>query len=174
MSDRPILTTKDLTLLEVMRDRCPDGHPLAAILDRKLRGARVVLRDDVPANVATLNSRVRFRVDGRDPETRILAYERLTSPIGLFLPVTTARGLALMGLCAGQSFVVPGGDGTEEEILLEAVEYQPEAAKRARDAIQRTPPHRPVLTLIRGALSGTPERMRVGPGGFDDPGPSAA
>lgn len=58
-----ILTTKDFTILEVMRDRCLGREdPLALLLKRKLDSALVVFRDDVPANVATLSSQDRKSV----------------------------------------------------------------------------------------------------------------
>lgn len=67
-----ILTTKDFTILEVMRDRCLGrDDPLAPILKRKLESATVMFREDVPAEVATLTSRVTYSVDGRDPDTRV-------------------------------------------------------------------------------------------------------
>ncbi len=45
----------------------------------------------------------------------------MTSPIGLFLPITTFRGLALIGLSEGHEFSLPGQDGLEETVLLEKV-----------------------------------------------------
>ncbi len=51
-----ILTTKDFTILEAMRDRYLGwGDPLAPILNRKIESAVVTFRDDVPENVATLS-----------------------------------------------------------------------------------------------------------------------
>jgi regulator of nucleoside diphosphate kinase len=106
---------------------------LAPLLRRKISSAQVVFRDDVPENVATLSSRVTFSVDGRDSDTRIISHDRMTSPIGMFLPITSPRGLALLGLAEGQEFRLPNHDGVEERILLENVHYQPEAAKRAKE-----------------------------------------
>ena len=75
-----ILTTKDFTILEVMRDRCLGrDDPLAPILKRKIESALVVFREDVPENVATLSSRVTFSVDGRDPDTRVISHDRMSS-----------------------------------------------------------------------------------------------
>lgn len=195
--DSCILTTKDFTILEVMLDRCRGtGDPLRALLARKIETATVVFRDDVPPDVATLSSRVAFRVDGGEPDSRILSHDRMTSPIGLFLPITTARGLALLGLSAGQTIRLARPDGGEEQITLEAVAYQPEAAKREKEALARlaTPAaRRSALRVIAGACGGRPkeaERQADGlrddfddprfedPGfddpGFDGPGPSAA
>lgn len=132
------LTTKDFTILEVMRDRCLGrDDPLAPILKRKIEAATVMFRDDIPVNVATLSSRVTFSVDGRDPDTRIISHDRMTSPIGMYLPITTARGLALLGLSEGQGFALRNGDGEEERIVLHEVHYQPEAARREKEALER-------------------------------------
>jgi regulator of nucleoside diphosphate kinase len=179
--DSCILTTKDFTILEVMLDRClGTGDPMRALLSRKIESATVVFRDDISPDVATLSSRVTFRVDGREPDTRVLSHDRMTSPIGLFLPITAPRGLALLGLTAGQAFRLGKPDGGEERILLDAVPYQPEAAKREKDALTRlaTPAaRRSALRVIPGAFSGQPvgsERQAARPDDFDDPGPSAA
>lgn len=172
------LTTKDFTILEVMRDRCLGrDDPLAPILKRKIEAATVMFREDMPANVATLSSRVTFSVDGRDPDTRVISYDRMTSPIGMFLPLTTTRGLALLGLCEGSEFVMTGVDGAEERVLLHDVLYQPEAARREKASMKRVsavPSTKPALHVIRGALHDRPRLAPVGADGFDDPGPSAA
>ena len=169
--DRCILTTKDFTILEVMLDRCLGrDDPLVPILRRKLKAATVVMRDDVPASVATLSSRVTFSVGGRQSDTRVLSHDRMNSP-GVFLPITTARGLALLGLSEGQRFRLRGSGGAEEDVLLESVLYQPEAARRRNEApLQPVLQRKPLLTLVQG---GEP-RTVDGAGGFDDPGPSAA
>jgi regulator of nucleoside diphosphate kinase len=178
-NDACILTTKDLTILEVMLDRCLRGDdPMVPILKRKINAAQIVFRDDVPADVATLNSRVVFSVDGRDPDTRIISHDRVTSPIGLFLPLTTFRGLALLGLSEGQEFSLPGQDSALEKVRLEKVAYQPEAARREKKLLDRTTAavlNKPVLGLIRGARYGQPELVAVKPSGPHDPGgPSVA
>ena len=169
--DRCILTTKDFTILEVMLDRCLGrDDPLVPILRRKLEAATVVMRDDVPASVATLSSRVTFSVDGRPSDTRVLSHDRMNSP-GVFLPITTARGLALLGLSEGQRFQLRGRGGAEEDVLLESVLYQPEAARRRKEEpLQPVLRSKPALTLVQGGE----QRTMDGAGGFDDPGPSAA
>lgn len=173
-----MLTTKDFTILEVMRDRCLGmDDPLAPILKRKIESAVVVFREDIPVNVATLSSRVTFRVDGRNPDTRVLSHEPMTSPVGLFLPIARPRGLALLGLSEGQSFVLADRDGREERIVLERVEYQPEAARREKEALSAITARtqvKPSLKLVRGAFHDKPRLVAAVPDGFDDPGPSAA
>ena len=173
-----ILTTKDFTILEIMRDRCLGrDDPLAPILKRKIESALVVFREDVPVNVATLSSRVTFTVDGREPDTRVISHDRMTSPVGLFLSITTARGLALLGLTENQAFILTNNDGLDERILLEKVQYQPEASKREKEALANLSApalRKPLLKLIRGAIQDKPQLVHTGSIGFDDPGPNAA
>lgn len=173
-----ILTTKDFTILEVMRDRCLGrDDPLAPILKRKLESATVMFREDVPADVATLSSRLTYSVDGRDPDTRVLSHERMTTPVGMFLPITNPRGLALLGLAEGEEFVMTDDEGREVRVLLKTVHYQPEAAKREKEVLARvTVPsqRKPSLRLIRGAYFDQPRIVPARVGGPEDPGPSAA
>jgi regulator of nucleoside diphosphate kinase len=176
--DTCFLTTKDFTILEVMRDRCLGrDDPLAPILKRKIEAATVMFRDDIPVNVATLSSRVTFSVNDREPDSRIISHDRMTSPIGMFLPITTARGLALLGLSEGQEFAIANADGEQDRILLHEVHYQPEAARREKEALERMSGRtsgKPSLRVIRGAFHDLPRLVPVSHDGFDDPGPSAA
>ncbi|RUU58864.1 nucleoside-diphosphate kinase [Mesorhizobium sp. M2C.T.Ca.TU.002.02.1.1] len=178
LTDTCMLTTKDFTILEVMRDRrFGRDDPLTPILKRKIETAVVVFREDVPANVATLSSRITFSVDGRDPDTRILSLERMASPVGMFLPITTLRGLALLGLVEGQPFLLTDHDGREERVVLEKVQYQPEASRRERETLAgvSAPAQRKLsLKLIRGAFDHQPPLATAASDGFDDPDPSAA
>ena len=171
-TDTCFLTTKDFTILEVMRDRRLGGNdPLVPILRRKIQNALVVFREDIPANVATLSSRVTFSVDGRDPDTRVISHDQMTWPVGMYLPLTTVRGMALLGLAEGQEFIVTNHDGIEERVLLEKVQYQPEAATREKEAMRgSSPAYKPLLRLICSA----PPRPGKVSDGHDDPGPAAA
>ena len=173
-----ILTTKDFTIVEVMRDRCLGrDDPLASILTRKIASAIVVFRDDVPEDVATMSSRVTFSVDGRDPDTRVISHDPMASTTGMFLPITTLRGLALLGLAEGDQFVFTNSDGVAERVVLEKVHYQPEATRRDKEAMSRLAgktPDKPALRLIRGAFYDQAPIVSLAHDGFDDPGPSAA
>lgn len=172
-----LLTMKDFTILEVMRDRCLGrDDPLAPILKLKLETAQVMFWDDIPANVATLSSRVAFSSNGREADTRVISHDEMAAPVGLFLPISTVRGLALIGLTEGQEFVFINADGYEERIRLHTVHYQPEAAKREREALPPSPSRskKPKLRVISGARDSGPRQVPPTGDGFDDPGPSAA
>ena len=175
--DTCILTTKDHTILEVMLDRCANpASEMAALLRRKIRSAQVVFRDDVPPNVVTLSSRVNFSINGKPYDTRVISHEHMHYPVGLFLPLTTPRAVAMLGMLEGQVFRYPVEGGVGETILVERILYQPEAARRERDAMPKVAPARtrPLLTVIEGARERYPEAVGIQPNGFADPGPNAA
>ncbi|WP_375590312.1 nucleoside-diphosphate kinase [Hoeflea alexandrii] len=173
-----ILTNIDFTILEFMRGRCRGtDDPLAPILKRKIDSALVMFHTDVPGNVATLNSRVTFSVNGRGHDTRVITSNRTDLPVGMALSVTNARGLALLGLPEGHGFSILNSEGIEERIVLEKVLYQPETSKQSKDAVTGTfemKRSRPALKLVKGTLSDRTEFAHRGFGGFDDPGPSTA
>lgn len=173
MRDQCLLTTKDFTLLEAMiDDPLVRDSLLHELLGRKMAAATVVFREDLPEDAASLNSRVTFSIDRRR-ETRILTTGRMTTPVGMLLPVDTLRGLALLGLREGQKIVIENADGFQEQVLLETVNYQPERAMRGSDGFQvrMRLAGKPTLRLLKG---GAPGRQRPAPEKPDDPGPSAA
>jgi hypothetical protein len=62
-------------------------------------------------------------------------------------------------------------------MLLEAVEYQPEASRRERPMMGQeavTSPLRPHLRLVSGGMDGRHGQLTGASDGFDDPGSSAA
>ncbi|MDW6022246.1 nucleoside-diphosphate kinase [Mesorhizobium sp. BAC0120] len=172
-NERCLLTTKDFTILEVMLDRGQEAA-LTQLIRRKLDHATVIFREDVPAGIVTLNSRVSYRVGNAAPETRIVSQSRLNGLVGFVLPLTTLRGLALLGLAEGQSITVTTVDGETEMLSVEQVLFQPEAASRTL-AHERSRGRRPRLVYDADALPSAivaddPFEKPVP----DDPGPSAA
>lgn len=177
--DSSILTTKDFTILEIMLDRVADpGEPIGRLLRWKLDTAVIMLRDEIPPDVATLNSRVRFRVDAGEAETRVLSHAPMGSPVGMFLPITAPRGLALLGLAENERIKVETPGGRHEYLVLERVLYQPEAerAELASRADADTPAARRARLRVVGGgmpyIRKMPLIERTDDG--DDPGPSAA
>ncbi|GHD24319.1 nucleoside-diphosphate kinase [Tianweitania populi] len=170
-NDACVLTTRDFTLLQQMLNRSLGrDDPMRALLTRKLDGATVVGKDAVADDVATLNSRVSFRANDGLPQSRILTRDYQGGSVGLALAVTTPRGLALLGLTVGQSFILASND----RLMLDEVLYQPEGAGRNRALFASTPVlrQRPKLRLIQG--SGGIAAPVQHSGYPDDPGPSAA
>ncbi len=176
--DNIILTTKDFTILEAMCEN-PRVRQDALVphIRRKLDAAIVVFREDLPKEVASVNSRVTFRLDGGVSDTRVLSTGQIEAPVGMFLPITTVRGLALLGLSEGQTVVLENTDGRKERIVLDKVEYQPEAAQRERVLAEgelSTVLTKPALRVVAGGMPKARQPVPVTAHGFDDPGPSAA
>lgn len=177
------LTAKDFSILEVMLERRRGfGDAIVPALERKLAEARIVLVDDVDPGVATLNSRVLYRVGDQPAETRTLIQQEVRGMVGLGLPLTTPLGLALLGLSEGEAAVFEGRGGKPQRVVLDKVLYQPEAARRTRQApAKAVERQRPALVLVHSA--GDDWQPVAGPlgghgkilhRGGDDDGPSAA
>ncbi|QEE43443.1 nucleoside-diphosphate kinase (plasmid) [Rhizobium sp. WL3] len=178
LNDNIILTTKDFTILEVLRDRHHDQTGLLLPLIRnKMERAIVVFREDLPGDIASINSRVRFRVAAGESDTRVISTGQTPGPVGMFLPITTLRGLALLGLREGQAVSLVNMNGVTEKIVLEKVEYQPEASRREREALgqeELMAGQKPMLRVISGGLDRRNRLVCMPANGSDDPGPSAA
>lgn len=164
-----VLTDKDFDLLRRMLGRRGDDEPMGRLLREKIDGAHVVGRDEVPEDVATLNSRVTCRLGHGEPQTRIITVDWTSWPGGPLLPVTTMRGLALLGLSSGQVFMLSRGDNVLDMLHLLEVNYQPENARRKMMAAEK----RPRLRLVHGGRPDAMVRRDLVPEP-DDPGPSAA
>ena len=130
MSTPPPITVSSLDLERVERHltgeaarRMPGIDALQAELDR----ATVVEPEEMPPNIVTMNSTVRFRDDNSGKEYELT----LVYPDGAGQPGTVSVlapiGSALLGVAVGQSiaWVVPGG----RAITLRVLELvrQPEA-----------------------------------------------
>lgn len=125
------LIARDFHILEAMlAERCGRDDPLEPLLRKKLSTATVVLPHEIPADVATLYSRVRYRVDGRGAATRVLIHSAAHEVIGATLPITHPRGLALLGLGEGATSTLLGVDGKPETVQIEKILYQPQMAGR--------------------------------------------
>lgn len=125
------LTAADFALLQSCLEQSPGSDAFTSLLvKRKLASARVVLPSDVPADVATINSRVVFRLDGGATETRVLVHWDHDLAQGLTLPVTTPLGIALLGMTGGKDVAVLLRGGRTRHLSLVRVAYQPERARR--------------------------------------------
>ena len=172
--DHPvILTASDFALLDNFVHNW--GEPFAGAGDlvrRKLAAATLVFPMDVPADVVTLNSRVRFRVGNAFPEERTLVGGPSEEIYGMTLVLASPRGLALIGAAAGQVVQARRPDGLTEGLLIEAVPYQPR--QRKTPAILRVVSRQDMPETLHSLGKAGP---RLGASRFrddDDPGPSAA
>ena len=129
MADLPqiYLTQNDLDRLLALVDAQP-GERLEK-LENELVRATVVPREEIPADVVTMNSRVIFENETtRERREITLVYPEKadidTSRISVLVPI----GTALLGLRVGQSIDWELPDGVRQRYRFVEVPFQPEAA----------------------------------------------
>ncbi|MCF1505608.1 nucleoside-diphosphate kinase [Afifella sp. H1R] len=182
----PKVTPRDFSILEnLLEARLGSDELLVAALRRKLREAQLVFSEDLPADVATIDSRILLRVDERLPEERTLVTPAHYIPGVGHQSIATPRGVMLLGLTEGESVDVDHLDRIERVEVLKVL-YQPEA-ERQRWARMTRPHLVPVRSAASksGAAGGVTGGIASGgrPGAAnttlmsshdDDPGPAAA
>jgi regulator of nucleoside diphosphate kinase len=131
-----VVTTRDMEKLEAVLYRLPADHQISgAGLESELERAIVVAPEDVPANVVTMNSIVRFVM----PPSAVAHELRLCYPGDMRsdgiegISVLTPVGTALLGLAEGADIGWTGTDGKPICIRVLSVVYQPERATATSD-----------------------------------------
>lgn len=131
MSSKPAITVTSLDLerLERLLDGVARPLPQHELLREELLRANVVDPADIPANVVTMNSRVRFAVrpGGREYEMT-LVYPRDADGSEDRVSVMAPVGAAMLGLAVGDRMAWPGPSGGEVDVEIVAIVYQPERA----------------------------------------------
>ncbi len=125
-----ILTSLDYERLTELLSTVPEKYAAAAEqLDAELCRARVVAPEEVPPNVVTMNSRVRFEevATGVQRELR-LCYPDDASKSEDAVSVLAPIGSALLGLRVGQTIEWPLPGDRHKLVRILEVTYQPEAS----------------------------------------------
>lgn len=105
------------------------GTPIAQALNEELDRAEIMPSAEIPSDVVTMNSRVRFRDLTTDEEhTRTLVYPVNMKDSNEQLSVMAPLGAALLGMHVGSTidWKLPNGAAARVEVL--ELLYQPEAA----------------------------------------------
>ena len=128
------MTAKDFQICcGMLRTLAGTASPLVPLLQQKIDAVMVVAAERLDPLVVTLNSRVEFAVDDGAAETRIVVQSEFRHGlVGLTLPITTARGLALLGVRQGQSSLFEE-HGRTRSLRVRRVLYQPEARRFMRE-----------------------------------------
>ena len=125
---RIVLSRFDFERLERLLDKVGARPDLDALREELERG-EIVEPDQIPPNVVTMNSRVRF-VDedsGRENEVTLVFPGQAdveSNRISILAPV----GSALLGLAVGHTIDWPLPSGRTRRLRVVAITYQPEAA----------------------------------------------
>ncbi|AKA38378.1 nucleoside diphosphate kinase regulator [Yersinia ruckeri] len=103
--------------------------PIANALNEELDRADILPPSEIPADVVTMNSRVRFRdLNSEEEHIRTLVYPASLKDSSEQISVMAPLGAALLGLHVNDeiNWTLPGGD--EARITVLELLYQPEAA----------------------------------------------
>ncbi|EGM70310.1 nucleoside diphosphate kinase regulator [Shewanella sp. HN-41] len=122
-----IISEIDLERLERLLESLPaNAFPGKAALEAELDRADIVPASQMPANVVTMNSEVKFSVSSSNDTfcLRLVYPEDATGEgtISILAPV----GSALLGLAQGDEIEWPGPGGSMVKVRIEEILYQPE------------------------------------------------
>ncbi|MEW9804752.1 hypothetical protein ABUE31_01980 [Mesorhizobium sp. ZMM04-5] len=132
------MAAADYHACQAILKETPPGSALERLILRKLRHATPAADSDIDPLLVTISSRVEFQIDDEAPQTRILVRNGFRNGlVGLTLLITTARGMAMLGLRAGQSFAFDE-NGRTRTVTVRNVPYQPQAARLGRRPAART------------------------------------
>jgi regulator of nucleoside diphosphate kinase len=123
------LSALDLDRIEALIAKLPSNFPGRSALEAELDRADVLDPTDMPANVVTMNSTVRFTLqETGTTQTLTLVYPKeadgSTDKVSVFAPV----GIALLGLRVGDRLQLPNPTGKTVTVCVDAITYQPESA----------------------------------------------
>jgi regulator of nucleoside diphosphate kinase len=155
ISHECILTQSNAALLQKLFEAQPQKNTLfAKLLKSKLDNAQIRPEYDIPDNIVTLDSRVTYSVNAAFTDTRIISARNSSNIVGLSLPVTNLRALALIGLRQGQYFTLVQPDHSTDRIYVEKVQFQPETHRQfLKDAVNANSPaqRRASIKLVHSA-----------------------
>ena len=136
MTTKPkiVLSSLDADRLAQLLDSLPDqAFPGKDDLEAELARAEIVPPEEVPPNVVTMNSTVKFRIESSAKEFFLtLVYPKDVDPQGGTISILAPVGSALLGLSKGDEIEWPNPGGRVLHVRIEDVLYQPERAGNFR------------------------------------------
>lgn len=133
---KPTLTINELDaerLDTLLAQAAYANSPVAEALNEELDRAEILPPQDMPADVVTMNSKVRF-TEGKEGEEHIrtLVYPAALKDTDEQLSVMAPLGAALLGLRVGSTITWTMPNGKESEIHVLELLFQPEASGELR------------------------------------------
>ena len=127
---RIVLTSQDFDRLEALLASLPaNAFAGKAYLEKELRRAEVVEPAQIPPNVVTMNSTVRFTIADSGEDFRLtLVYPKDVGGEAGRISVLAPVGSALLGLSIGDELEWPRPGGGMSTVRVVDVLYQPERA----------------------------------------------
>ncbi|TVQ73694.1 MAG: nucleoside diphosphate kinase regulator [Chromatiaceae bacterium] len=132
MTDKPkvIVSSQDYDRLDTLMASLPeDSFPGRAALQAELDRAEVVEPHEMPADVVTMNSTVRFVMESTGESFEMtLVYPRDSTGDPNRISIVAPVGSALLGLSVGESIEWPRPGGGIIRVRIDEILYQPESA----------------------------------------------
>lgn len=123
------MTATDVSRIDKLLAALPKTSPVRLALETELDRADIVESGDIPADVVTMNSTVRFAVSGTDEQfTLTLVYPKDMQDNGQTISILAPAGSAMLGVKVGDSIDWPGADGKALTVKIVEISYQPERA----------------------------------------------
>ncbi|MFP5459709.1 MAG: nucleoside diphosphate kinase regulator [Bacteriovoracia bacterium] len=126
-SDTLLMTVKDAARIKhaLSIHPCDDAENLELEIER----ARLIADNEVPADLVTMNSRLRYQnvTDNKEAVVTLVFPENANASEGK-ISVLAPLGAALIGLSVGESITWKFPDGRIKELKVLELEYQPEAS----------------------------------------------
>ncbi len=124
-----VLSSLDLDRLDQLLSRLPATDPARLSLEQELERGTVVEPEAMPANVVTMNSKVKIRLTKTGDESSLtLVYPKDLDASGEKVSVLAPVGSALLGLSEGDEIHWPMPSGEVQPIQVLQLLYQPERA----------------------------------------------
>lgn len=125
-----VISSLDADRLDTLLDSVSDGAFAGkAELEAELARAEIVDPQEIPANVVSMNSTVRFRVESSQEEFSLtLVYPKDMDASGKTISILAPVGSALLGLSQGDQIEWPKPGGGLLRVRIEEIVYQPEQA----------------------------------------------
>ena len=132
MTARPKIVISSLDaerLTRLLESQSGQKVPGLDELEAELARADVVAPENMPPNVVTMNSTVRFRIQSSSRDFFLtLVYPKDVDPQGGTISILAPVGSALLGLARGDEIEWPNPGGGVLRVRIEDVIYQPERA----------------------------------------------
>ena len=132
MLDKPniVLSALDVERIEKLLDNTVGlDEKIEDNLLSELERGDIVDAQDVPGNVVTMNSTVRFSVSSSQEDFRLtLVYPKDMTDDGTTISILAPVGSAMLGLKEGDKIEWPNASGNAMQVRIEEVVYQPDRA----------------------------------------------
>ena len=101
----------------------------SAALEEELARATIVSQKEIPGDVVTMNSRVKFRDLNTGKENEVtLVYPKDADVTKGYVSILAPVGIALIGLRINQTIDWPMPNGQSRKLQVTEISYQPESS----------------------------------------------